>query len=94
MWVKIRVDGHIRFSFPIPFYIFQELLDCLLDLLAFVSLFTPKNASSFKSPAFSINALNELVLMLLKLFDSFTEGEPYDLVEVASDKVLISIRIR
>lgn len=96
LWIKIIIDKHrhVHLHFPIPLYVFQELLDCLLDLLAVTSLFAPRNSGSFKSPSFFIHAIRELVQMLLKLFDSFTESEPYDLVEVSNDDVRISIKIR
>ena len=96
IWVKINVDKHkeIHLNFPVSFYVFQELLDCLLDLQAFVCLFVPKTASSYKSPTFYIHSSREVLQMLMKLFDSITEHEPYDLVEVSHDNVKVSIKIR
>lgn len=96
LWVKINVDEHreIHLHFPVSLYVFQELLDCLLDLLALVCMFIPKTAPSFKSPTFYIHSSREVLQMLLKLFDSITDHEPYDLVEVSNDNVKVSIKIR
>jgi hypothetical protein len=96
IWVKINIDKHreIHLNLPVSLYVFQELLDCLLDLTAFVCFFVPKTPPSYKSASFYIHASRELLQMLLKLFDSFTGHEAYELVEVASDNVRISIKVR
>lgn len=95
LWLKMQLgsDKHIHFSIPVPFYIFRELLDCLLDLLAFVSLFVPRQLKSngYNIP---INSVRELVISLDKIFVALTEEEPYELVGVSLEKVNVSIIIR
>jgi hypothetical protein len=97
LWVKVKTENpnhHVHLHFPVPLYIFQELLDCLLDLTAVASLFARGTPESYKSPSFSIRAAREIIQMTLSLFDSLASDEAYDLVEVANDKVRVSIKIR
>jgi hypothetical protein len=97
LWVKVKTENpehHVHLHFPVPLYIFQELLDCLLDLIAVASLFVPRTSASFKSPTFSIHAAKEMIQMTIKLIDSLAIDGPYDLVEVTNDNVRVSIKIR
>lgn len=96
LWIKINVDKHreIHLRLPVSLYVFQELLDCVLDLIALVCLFVPRTPPSYKSPSFYIHSSREVLQMLLKLFDSLSESEAYDLVEVTNDNVRVSIKIR
>ncbi len=94
--IKLQVNNnvHFNFPFPIPFYIFQELLDCFLELIIFVCLFIPKPANPGLSSSFSVYAAKELVQMVIQIFDSITECEPFDLVDVSADHVRVSIKVR
>lgn len=94
VWFKLDIENnrHFFLTFPVPLYIFQELLDCILDLLTVACLFTP-NMRREKNP-YKINNIKELVQMTMKLFDSLAEEEPYDLVDVTANKVSISVKIR
>ncbi len=96
LWLKLQREDnrHFYFTFPIPFYVFQELLDCFLDLLTLACLFVPNNPNSNLSSSFTVYTVKELVQITMKLLDSITEGEPYDLVDVTADKVRVSIKIR
>jgi len=96
VWFKLQRDEnpHFYLSFPISLYVFQELLDSILDLLEFACLFVPNRPNRNSSASVSVYAIKELVQMTMGLFDSLIEGEPYDLVDVTADKIKISIRIR
>jgi hypothetical protein len=96
IWLKLRVEGnhHFHISFPIPLYIFQELLDCILDLLEFAYFFAPKKTSGLTSSSISIYSIKALVEMIMCLLDSLTEDEPFDFVDVTADKVKLSLKIR
>ncbi len=93
LWIKLQIENKkfISIPFPIPLYIFQELLDCFLDLLTFACFFVPKPNSSSRITIYSVKAL---VIIVIKLLDSLTKGEPYDLVDVTTDKVKVLIKIR
>jgi len=73
-------------------YIFRELLDCILDILALASLFVPKVPKTYKSSSFSVHMGKEIVQMILKLLDSLTESEAYDLVDVDCNNVKVFIK--
>ena len=96
LWFKLQIKNNRYFClpFPIPMYIFQELLDCLLDLLTLVCLFVPKTPHPKSSSSFTLHTVKDLVQIIMKLFDSLTEGEPYDLVDVTADNVKVTIKIR
>lgn len=96
VWFKLQRDEnpHFYLSFPISLYVFQELLDSILDLLEFVSIFVPNRPNLNSSASVYVYATKELIQMTMGLFDSLIEGEPYDLVDVTADKIKISIRIR
>lgn len=96
LWFKLQTEKNKHFypSFPIPLYIFQELLDCISDLLTLACLFVPNRPNPVSSSYFTVYTVKEIVQMTMKLFDSLTEGEPYDLVDVTADKIKISVKIR
>ncbi|MDF2540552.1 MAG: hypothetical protein K0S47_270 [Herbinix sp.] len=98
LWIKLQFE-HRRFCtipFPIPLFIFQEILDCVLDLITIACFFLPGRKGNYRisSSPYSVATLRELIGMTMQLLDSLTEGEPYDLVDVTADKVRVSIRIR
>lgn len=95
VWVKVHINDKKSFhlNLPISFYAFEELLDCFMDLLNFACFFEPHNYK----PAFStlsMHTIRDLLEALIKLFDSITFTEPYDLVEVELENVRVSVRIR
>ncbi len=96
LWIKLEISNtkFFRIPFPIPLYIFQELLDCFLDLLTVACFFVPKTSKTHSSSRITIGSVKALVIMVMKLLDSFTEDEPYDLVNVTTDKVKVLIKIR
>lgn len=93
LWFKLQREGNMNLciSFPIPLYIFQELIDCILDLLEFVYYIAPNRQNPGSS--LSVYTVKEIVRMTINLFDSLTEDEPYDLVDVTANKVKVSIKI-
>jgi len=96
LWFKLHKEGntHLCLSFPIPLYIFQELLDCFLDILELACFFAPNRPAVNPSHSFSVYAIKELVQMIIDLFDSLTETEPYELVNVTADKIKVSIKAK
>jgi len=96
LWFKLQLEEkrHFHIAFPIPLYIFQEILDCILDLLSVICFFAPKKQAEGFSFIVYVNMSKELIIMVMKLFDSVTESEPYDLVDVSVDKVKLSLKVR
>ncbi|MFT4146107.1 MAG: hypothetical protein QM644_16780 [Mobilitalea sp.] len=96
LWIKLQIQNKrfISIPFPVPLYIFQEILDCSLDLLTIAGLFIPKAPDLKSSSRITFYTVKELVIMVMKLLDSLTEGEPYDFVDVTTDEVKIQIKIR
>lgn len=96
IWLKLQIgkNKHFYFSFPIPLYIFQELLDSTLDLLKFACLFVSNKPNSDSYSSFTVYTAKKLVQMIIDLCNSSSEFEPYDFVDVTTDKVRISIKIR
>lgn len=96
LWLKIQVgkNTHWGLPFPIPMYIFQELLDCTSDLLTVICLFTPKSTQTVTSPSFGIYAIKELIDITMNLLDSLTQDEPYDLVDIKTANASVFIKIR
>jgi hypothetical protein len=96
LWVKVHITGEHQFflSLPISLYVFQELFDCVLDLMDFACLFVPKNPPAHLSNAISARSVKELIQATDNLFHSITHCEPYDLVEVNAKNVTVSIKIR
>jgi hypothetical protein len=64
-----------------------------MDLLDFACFFEPPNYKPTYS-ALSMHSIRELLKVLIKLFNSITFTEPYDLVEVEVENVRVSVRIR
>ena len=96
LWIKLRIENRrfISIPFPIPLYIFQDLLDCFLDLLTVACFFVPKVPDPNSSSRIIIYSVKDLVILVMKLLDSLTGDEPYDLVDVTTDEVKVLIKIR
>lgn len=94
--IKVETSNKkfISIPFPIPLYIFGELLDCVLDLLTVTCFFVPKVPDQNSSSRITIYSVKALVIMVMKLLDSLNADEPYDLVDVTTDKVKVLIKIR
>lgn len=90
LWFDIEWESGRRFQFPVLMNIFQELLDCAVDLAAVIGLVAPK-ASSFYSV---IHASEDIIRMLMQLTDSLTKDRPYHLIDVAADKMKIAIKVK
>lgn len=95
LWFKIQIDKDKQFGlpFPIPMYIFQELLDCTLDLVTVLCVFTPRLKLNSCS-SFRVYTIKDLIELTMKLLDTITEDKAYDLVDITSNKVRIFIKIR
>lgn len=96
LWLKfeIRSRRFISIPFPIPLYIFWELLDCFLDLLTAACFFVPKVPDLNSVPRITIHSVKELIIIVMKLLNSLTEDEEYDFVDVTTDNVKVIIKIR
>lgn len=96
LWIKLQTPNRrfISIPFPIALYIFQELLDCFLDLLIVACFFVPKVPDPNSSSRITIYSVKALVIIVMKLLDSLFEEETYDLVDVSTDKVKVLIKIR
>jgi hypothetical protein len=62
--------------------------------MEFACLFIPKNPPARLHYAISAKEVKELIYATDKLFRSLTDCEPYDLVEVNTENVTVSIKIR
>ena len=96
LWIKLRIENR-RFTsipFPIPLYIFQDLLDCFLDLLTVACFLVPKGPDPNSYSRITLYSVKDLVVLVMKLLDSLTGDEPYDLADVTTDKVQVLIKIR
>ncbi len=80
-------------NLPISLYAFEELADCVMDLLALACFFVPKS-TKLSSHSVSVHDAREVMQAVLRMFDSLTFDDPYDLVEVETHNVKVSIKIR
>lgn len=96
LWIRLQIEDRrfIKIPFPIPLYVFEELLDCFLDLLVIARFFAPNTAAPNTSSRISIHLMKALVIDVIKLLRSLNCAEPYDLIDVATDKVKFLIKIR
>lgn len=96
MWIKIQLENKRckGIPFPIPLYLFQELLNSIVDILTVACFFVPKQSDLSSSTRISIYSVKALVIEVMKLLDSINEDAPYDLVDVTTNKVKVSIKIR
>lgn len=96
LWIRLQIEDKrfIKIPLPIQLYIFEELLDCFLDLLSIACFFVPKGPTPRTSARVSVHVVKTLVCDCIKLLRSLSGDEPYDLIDVATDKVKVSIRIR
>lgn len=95
LWVKVHISGckHFYLNLPISLYAFEELLDCVTDLLEVACFFTPKRRVT-NSSSISVHTLRSLLKALIKLMDSLVGSESYDLVNVEVENVKVSVKIR
>lgn len=95
LWVKIHIteNKHFFMNLPISLYAFEELTECAMDLLTLACFFVPKS-TYVRSSSVSVHAVREVMQAVIKMFDSLTFDEQYDLVEVEAQNVKVSIKIR
>jgi hypothetical protein len=96
LWVKVHINKGRQFHLHIPvsLLVFRELFDCLIDIMEFACLFLPKYPSAHHPHAISAHSVKEMIRSLDQLFRSLIGHEPYDLVEINTKNVTVSIRIR
>lgn len=94
LWLKLYIkdNRHFFLTFPLPLYVLQELLDCLADSLMFAGYVIP-NGQKLQERRIT-DQLHDIVSLTMELLNSVAEEEPYDLVDVSTDKVKLSIKIR
>lgn len=95
LWVKVYISGskHFYLNLPISLYAFEELLDCLMDLLHVACFFSPKQQLT-SSSSISVHTVKSLVKALINLMDSLVGSESYDLVNVEVENVKVSVKVR
>jgi hypothetical protein len=96
IWVKVHITGSRYFyiNLPVSLSVFEELMDCLADLLALACLFIPKNPPSQMRGMLPARAAKDLIESTNMLLRTVTDQEPYDLVEVNVENVTVAIKIR
>ena len=96
LWIRLQIEDYrfIRLPFPIPLYIFEELLDVVLDLLSLVCFVVPKKPVGADASRLSVPLVKALVGDCLRLLQSLNDEAPYDLVDVTTDKVKVLIKVR
>ena len=96
LWIRLQIEDRrfIRIPFPIQLYIFEELLDCFLDILIIGCFFAPKVPAPNSSSRISIHFIKELVIDVIQLLRSLNGDEPYDLIDVTTNKVKVLIKVR
>ncbi len=94
IWFRMYKENgrSFRLLLPISLNVFRDLLDSILDLMSLICIFAPKTPHS--GSRISIHTLKELIQMLMNFFGSINDDGPYDLVDIAADKVKVSIKIR
>lgn len=95
LWIKVNVTNgkHFYLNLPISLYVFEELLDCAMDLLNLICFFVPKGQSVASSQV-SVHTVRDMFRTILKLLNSLVGSEAYDLVEVEARNVKVSVKIR
>ena len=96
LWIRLQLEDKrfLMIPFPIPLYIFEELLDSFLDILVVACFFVPKTPAPNTSSRVSVRLVKELVVAIIILLRSLNSDEPYDLVDVTTDMVKVLIKIR
>ncbi len=84
----------IKIPIPIRLSVFEELLDSFLDILNIACFWVPKTDSHISGSSLSIHSTRALVIAILTLLDSLNIDEPYDLIDVSTDKVRVLIKVR
>ena len=94
VWVSIQLAEPKKFhlNLPISFYAFEELLDCVINLMDFACFFTRRDGA-ISASAPTIYGIRELLKGSRRLFEALTDTEPYDLVNVETKDVRVIVRI-
>lgn len=92
--LQIAERRFIKIPIPIQLFIFEELLESFLDILNIACFFVPKTAHPNSGSSLSIHSTKALVIAVLTLLGSLNIDEPYDLIDVTTDKVRVLIKVR
>ena len=96
MMIKLQFENKrfMSIPIPIPFHILQELLDCFQDLLTITCIFVPKVPDSGSTSPVTVHSVKGYTIAAMRLLDSLSGEEPYNLAEVTTGKVKVLIKIR
>lgn len=94
IWLKLdtKTGRGIHLHLPVSRNVLLELLDSILDLMTVCCFLAPKSPRT--ASHFSVCSVKESIGLLLPLLNSFSGEEPYDLVDVDTGNVKLSIKIR
>ena len=69
LWVKIHVteNKHFYMNLPISLYAFEELTECVMDLLTLACFFVPKGISPTPYSV-SVHGVKEVMQAVIKVF--------------------------
>jgi hypothetical protein len=85
--VKMKEPRKFHLSLPISLIVFHEILDSTNDLLTLLCVFIPRR----KSNSNSVSIAKQVVQVLNAFFLEIKEEKPFDLVDVSTEQVSVTI---
>ncbi|GMQ63140.1 hypothetical protein [Vallitalea maricola] len=100
MWNRARLlkinikSKKTKIVIPVPLFIFSQLLDCTMDLLAIIAFFTPSINIKIKSSKYN---LKEILITVYKILESLKEikyCKPFDFVDIKTKEDIVKISLK
>ncbi|MCT4688638.1 hypothetical protein [Vallitalea sp.] len=93
--LKIKIKSKkTRIVIPVPLFIFSQLLDCTMDLLAIIAFFTPRTNIAIKNSKYN---LKEIIRTIYKILESLKEikyCKPFDFVDIQTKEDIVKISLK
>lgn len=92
--LKIKIHSqNTKISIPIPLFIFHQLLDCTMDLLALITFIIPGIKITIKNKKYNLKEILKTVYKILEIINKSKHCEPFDFVDIKTKEDIVKISL-
>ena len=91
--VNVKPKNGFRIFIPVSLFALYEILDCIRDLLAVISIITPNVKVRVKNKKYNMKGLIDLIDSVFIFLESVKFTEAFDLVDISTEDAKVKIKI-
>ncbi|GMQ60151.1 hypothetical protein AN1V17_45510 [Vallitalea sediminicola] len=93
--LKINIRSkNTKIVIPVPLFIFSQLVDCVMDLLALITFFTPGIKITIKSKKYNLRGILKTIYQILETLKEIKYCEPFDFVDIKTKEDTVQISLK